>query len=126
MKAKTIAQRINKAWDMVREFAPSLLLLRATLRPFDGLVISETAGPQPAGADGEPFFEITVNDPCPGTRVSFTFRGESESVTGQYWICDEEGTWYADDPYETSLTSVYEYLRQLPRSAHSFRRRLAR
>lgn len=124
---KTIGERINKSWDLVREFAPSLLLLRATLRPFDDLVVAETAGPQPAGSDGSPFFEITVNDPEPGVRVSFLFRGDDKAVEAQYWVFSQQsGSWDPEDPYKTSLASVYDYLRQLPRSAHAFRRRLAR
>jgi len=124
MKA-TIAQKINKRWELVRAYAPGLLLLRATLRPFDDIVIEEGAGPQPTGGDPA-FFWITVADPRPDTRVRFTFRGETPSVGAQYEIRGHDGAWYVSDYYETSLDSVYDYLRQLPRAAHSFRRKAAR
>ena len=128
MKA-TIGQRINKRWDIVREFAPSLLLLRATLRPFDDVIVAETAGPQPAGTDGDPYFEIMVNDPSPRTRVALRFRGEVSYVEIRYWVerLDKPGLWeQCGRPVKTSLSAAYDYLRQLPRSVHSFRRRSAR
>lgn len=114
----TIAQRINKRWDIVREHAPGLLLLRATLRPFDDIVIQEGASAENGG-----HFWILVNDPQPDTRVRFKFSGAASSVEAQYEIVGQDGAWYVSDFHDTSLASVYDYLRQLPRPVHSFRRK---
>lgn len=124
--AKTIAEKINKSWDLVREYAPSLLLLRATLRPFDDIIICEGAGPQGQSDSDEPYFYVSVQEPGPGD-CEVMFRFTANRVTAQSWFTDpEDEEQYCDEEYTTSLDAVYEFMRQVPRSAHSFRRKGAR
>lgn len=124
--AKTIADKINKSFDMVREFAPSLLLLRATLSPFEDVIFSETAGPQ-NGEESEPYFEIMARDGSlsENSFVSFRFTASSNSVHAEQLIEDND-SYTCLDEYETSIASVYDFLRSLPRPAHSFRRRVGK
>ena len=123
----TLAKEINDRMAMVREFAPNLVCLRAALMPFDDVIISEFAGPQPDAADydtnEEPFFCVEVKcGQYPTATV--TFRFTTEGITAQEWMMVGSGKRRRevaiDEPREISLEGVFGYLRQLPRPVDSF------
>jgi hypothetical protein len=122
-KKRAVADRINDATKYCREFAPNLVMARATLLPFDDIICGECAGPQPAADDydpsEEPFFTIDIDDPSnPGgeTWARVTERG----VTISYTIKSHGGESYLGDEIETSLVGLWDYLRQIPRAAGAY------
>lgn len=124
-KAGAVAAAVNGCGRMVREFAPSLLLVRATLYPFEDLISSECAGPQPNAKDydpdEEPWFEIMAPNPA-GGESWVHFRFNARGVVGQIEYRDCDGEAFFDEPYDMTLESVHDYLRQLPRPPFAFAR----
>ena len=113
----SVTKTCNKPLAYVREHCPSLTIARATLLPFESLIAAESAG-----EDGEnPHFVITVVDPTLGMQVEFKVTAESVEATliGGGVGGDEE---FVVDEWPTTLTALWDYLRQLPRPAHAFRR----
>ena len=126
-KRKTVARQVNDPLKYVREFAPSLTVARASLLPFEDLVAAESAGPQ-NGDPEEAYFEVTVDtiQHGPDARVLARVTAESVTMTIIELLFDEDGEVedeFVMDSWTCSLESLWEYLRQLPRPARSFRRR---
>jgi hypothetical protein len=124
-KKSTVARSVNRPLKYVREFAPSLTVARASLLPFDELLTSESAGPQ-NGESCEPYFEVSIDTRQFGEDSSVTARVTAETVTMYVFaiVRDEEGEVeeeYEIDSWQSSLTALWEYLRQLPRHPRSFR-----
>lgn len=126
-KKRTVAKQVNDPLRYVREFAPSLTVARASLLPFEDLIMAESAGPQNGEAE-EAYFEVSINDNQYGhdTRVAAHVTAEAVTMSVLELIFDEEGDPEGDcevDSWKCSLEGLWEYLRQLPRPARSFRRR---
>lgn len=122
-KKFAVADRINEATKYCREYAPGLLLARASLLPFDDVICGECAGPQPKAKDydpdEEPHFTIDIDDPSnPGgqTWAKVTAKG----VTIEYTIECADGEQFLGDTINTTLEGLWDYLRQIPRSAGSY------
>lgn len=126
-KKKTVAKQVNDPLRYVREFAPSLTVARASLLPFEDLICAECAGPQTGDPD-EPFFEITIDTRQYGDDCRVEARVTADTVTMSVLAVDydddgEPGGQVELDSWRCSLESLWDYLRQLPRPARSFRRR---
>ena len=126
-KKKTVAKQVNDPLRYVREFAPSLTVARASLLPFEDLIMAESAGPQNGETD-QPYFEISITDSQYGEDLRIVAHVTAESVTMSVLelVFDEEGDPEGDcevDVWKSSLEGLWEYMRQLPRPARSFRRR---
>jgi hypothetical protein len=113
----SVTRTCNKPLAYIREHSPSLTIARATLLPFECLICSESAGER----DGQPFFTVAVMDPTLGMPVEFTVTAESVEATLIAVPGDEEQV--VVDEWPTTLAALWDYLRQLPRPAHAFRRR---
>ncbi len=127
MKKRTVARQVNDPLKYVREFAPSLTVARASLLPFEDLIVAESAGPQ-NGDPEEPYFEVTIDTlQCgPDSRVTAHVTADSVTMYVLELLFDEDGEVEEEfeiDSWRCSLESLWEYLRQLPRPARSFRRR---
>lgn len=127
-KKKTVAKAVNDPLKYVREFAPSLTVARASLLPFEDLITSESAGPQ-NGEAGEPYFEIMVEaaEYGPDARVAAHVTAEDVTITVYELLRDEDGEPEGEfemDTWRATLEGLWEWLRQLPRPARSFRRRM--
>jgi hypothetical protein len=123
----TIAVEINGRVSVVREFAPNLACLRAALVPFDDVIVSEHAGPQPEAddydPDEEPFFCVEVN--CGQfSNATVVFRFTAEEITAEEWMVIGEGKKRKEvlvgEARPITLSGVFDYLRQLPRPVTSF------
>ena len=101
----------------MREFAPSLVLARATLLPFEHLIVGESAGPQ-AGEDCEPYFAVQVAE----DGMVVEFKVTADSVTASELGLDEDGEVELDS-WKTTLRGLWDYLRQRPLPASAFRRK---
>lgn len=112
----SVTKTCNKPLAYVREHCPSLTIARATLLPFESLIMSETAGEE----EGVPHFEISVIEP--GTGMVVHFKVTAESVSAVLTGSDDENDQFVIDEWPTTLTALWDYLRQLPRPAHAFRR----
>jgi hypothetical protein len=126
-KKKTVAKQVNDPLKYVREFAPSLTVARASLLPFEDLIISESAGPQNGEAD-VPYFEIWIDtiQYGPDARVAAHVTAEDVTMSVCEIMFNEDGEPDGEveaDLWRSSLEGLWEYLRQLPRPARSFRRR---
>lgn len=126
-KKRTVAKQVNDPLKYVREFAPSLTVARASLLPFEDLIMAESAGPQ-NGDPEEPYFEITIDtiQYGPDARVLAHVTAEAVTMTIVELLFDEDGEVEDDfemDSWKCSLEGLWEYLRQLPRPARSFCRR---
>lgn len=126
-KRRTVAKQVNDPLQFVREFAPSLTVARASLLPFEDLIAAESAGPQNGEAE-ETFFEIMVDTPEYGQDVRVAAHVTAEDVTMSIYevLLDEDGEPEGEfelDTWKSSLEGLWEWLRQLPRPARSFRRR---
>lgn len=124
-KKRTVATLVNDPLKYVREFAPSLTVARASLLPFEDLICAESAGPQNGDPD-EPYFAVTIDTKEYGEDFQVEARVTADTVTmSVYGIdFDEDGEPLGQvevDSWRCSLKSLWEYLRQLPRPARSFR-----
>ena len=102
----------------VKEFAPDLLPLYWALIPFDDVIGSWMAGPQPQAKDydpdEEPHIYFSVEDPSfPNSRWNFTMT--RHSIT---FFREMDGG--ADPEVSTTLDQVFNFLRQMPRPMESF------
>jgi hypothetical protein len=122
-KRKTTAATVNEKMNFVRKFAPSLICLRATLLPFEDVILEESAGPQPDTPDdvpdAAPYFTVTVNDPQ-YEQATVTFHFNAKTITAAHIMYDDGEPVLADGPREMTLDAVFNYLRQLPRPITSF------
>ncbi len=116
----SVTKTCNEPLEYVRKFAPSLAVARATLLPFEALIVGESAGPQ-GEETGDPYFAIEVLEN--GLPISFTVTADKVTATTTMFAGEEEV--YAD-AWETTLKGLWDYLRQLPLPANSFRRRSRR
>lgn len=126
-KKNSVAKQVNDPLRYVREFAPSLTVARASLLPFEDLIVAECAGPQNGDTD-EPYFEITIDTRQYGEDARVEARVTASTVTMSVVCTDFDEDFepignYELDSWKCSLESLWEYLRQLPRPARSFRRR---
>jgi hypothetical protein len=126
-KKRTVAKQVNDPLQFVREFAPSLTVARASLLPFEDLIAAESAGPQNGEAE-ETFFEVMIDSQeyGPDTRVAAHVTAEDVTMTVFEVLVDEDGEPEGEfelDSWKSSLEGLWEWLRQLPRPARSFRRR---
>jgi hypothetical protein len=126
-KKRTVAKQVNDPLQFVREFAPSLTVARASLLPFEDLIVAESAGPQNGEAE-ETFFEVMIDtqEYGPDTRVAAHVTAEDVTMTVFEVLVDEDGEPEGEfelDTWKSSLEGLWEWLRQLPRPARSFRRR---
>jgi hypothetical protein len=123
-KKNNVATACNDPLRYVREFAPSLTVARASLLPFEDLVLCEVAGPQD-GESEEPYFAIKVTDPSygEGRQVSATVTADRVKIEILEISHDSEGhvVEHTLDHWRSSLEGLWDYLRQLPRPAYSFR-----
>lgn len=122
-KKRAVADRINAATKYCREFAPGLVMARATLLPFEDVICGESAGPQPQAQDydpeEEPHFTIEIDDP--GNRPGETWaKVTAHGVTIGYTIVGKDGETFLGDEIKTTLDGLWDYLRQLPRSAGGY------
>ena len=122
MKRKSIVKRVSKSLDYVKEYAPSLVMLRAALIPFNDVIVEESAGPQhgckyDSPAD-ESHFEIVVQDPMyDNGRIVIKFTANLITYES---ILELDGESVTDGEEPISLDSVFNFLRQLPRQPHAF------
>jgi hypothetical protein len=123
----TIASEMNDRLAFVREFAPSLVCLRAALAPFEDVIVSQYAGPQPQATDydpdEEPYFCVEVN--CPMYKsCTVALRFTADEITYQEWMVIGSGKKRqevpGDEPQAITLDGVFSFLRQLPRPVSSF------
>lgn len=119
----TLASEVNDTLAYVREFAPSLICLRAALIPFEDVILEACAGPQPQGKhydpDEEPWFSVTVGDPQ-YQKSTVTFRFTADSITAENVMWLKKKPVLVDEPREITLAGVFDYLRQLPRPLSSY------
>ena len=103
--------------NIVETYAPTLKHLEAQLRPYDSVIISWTAGPQPGTRNSdlwgtEPYILIQTEDPYKrdGEPDAILIRSETDCKV------------FADDgeTYSITFQKVIEYLAQLPRPLWSF------
>ena len=123
---KHLLERFDGRVEYVKTHAPELLLVRASLFPFDDVIAGEHAGPQRQGRDcdpeEEPFFCIEVDVPENSGRVTITFTATRITMRSMVHFTDRQGKddWLIDDEVEMTLEGVFDFLRQLPRHAFSF------
>jgi len=123
-KKKSVADTINESLKYVREFAPGLVVARASLLPFNDTIMEERAGPQPDSGDydpdEEPFFAIVVQDPV-YERCTIEAHVTAKSVVIRTMVEQpDDGRIEIEDIYTTTLAGLWEFLRQLPRPPSSF------
>ena len=122
-KKRAVADRINDATKYCREFAPGLVMARATLLPFEDVIVGEAAGPQPKAKDydpdEEPYFTIDIDDPC-NQRGQTWAKVTAHGVTISYTIKTPDGEEFLGDEIKTTLDGLWDYLRQVPRSAGGY------
>lgn len=122
MKRKSIVKRVSKSLDCVKEYAPSLVMLRAALTPFNDVIVEESAGPQhgckyDSPAD-ESHFTIEVQDPMyDGGTILIKFTANIITYESILKLYDGE---VSDGEQPISLDGVFNFLRQLPRQPHAF------
>jgi hypothetical protein len=122
-KKRAVADRINEATKYCREFAPGLVMARATLLPFEDVIYGESAGPQPAAQDydpdEEPYFTVDIDDP--GNAGGETWaKVTAHGVVISYTVKTPDGETFLGDEIKTTLDGLWDYLRQLPRSAGGY------
>lgn len=122
-KKRAVADRINAATKYCREFAPGLVMARATLLPFEDVISGESAGPQPNSddydPDEEPYFTIDIDDtgnPRGETWAKVTAHG----VAISYTVAGQDGEQFLGDEIKTTLDGLWDFLRQVPRSAGGY------
>ena len=118
-----MARSINSKLKLVREFAPNLVVARASFIPFDDIVDAEYAGPQgdndPFGQ--EPFFKLDTRGVEEGETVEIFVTAKDVTVSVLQRM--PNGDQVLADEFATTLAGVHDYMRQLPRPATSFRRK---
>lgn len=116
----TIPNSVNEKMSLVRELAPNLVCLRASLLPFDDVITEEFAGERTQAGDyEEPWFAVTVGD-SQHQRAEVTFRFTADRITAQHVMYIKKRPTLVDEPREVTLDVVFNYLRQLPRPFSSF------
>ena len=122
-KKTKVADRINQATAHCRTFAPGLVLARATLLPFEDVLCGEEAGPQPEAEDydpdEEPWFSVEIDDPA--NRGGDTWaRVTARGVRISWDVPNGSGGLIHGGDIRTDLPGLWDYLRQIPRSAGAF------
>jgi hypothetical protein len=106
-----------------REFAPSLLAARASLLPFADVICGWSAGPQPQSDDydpnDEPYFTLDIDDPSNRDGETWARVTESRVIVIVVTPTGEGEEVFAQE-IETTLQGLWDYLRQIPRSAGGF------
>lgn len=112
-----LLKRLKKSLDYVAERAPELVVLRATLVPFEDVIVGEHACIEPGE---EPYFCIHISDPYhESDEVWIRFTATHISLTRLCPDCNDEGMCICDEG-EMTLKDVFDLLRQLPRPPSSF------
>lgn len=100
--------------------------LRASLLPFDDVIIGGTRGDNSAEALGltgkkwgEPYFMVQTPDPQNPSN-EYRFVVSATCIIGQMEIHDEDGEVELDTPFSMTLAGLHNFLRQLPRHANAF------
>ncbi len=101
--------------SIIETYAPTLTHLEAQLLPYDSVILSWTAGPQP-GYQGtelwgpDPYILIQVEDPYKHSEEPslILIRSETDCKV------------LSDEMYSITFQKVIEYLAQLPRPLWSF------
>lgn len=132
MKKKTIKKpnhailspEFNEMLDDIGKIDPLLVAARATLIPFDDVIVSVWWGPQPQAKDydpdEEPRFGIVVRDPNYQNNT-YHFEFTRSGIEMSYLELTRAGKQeMLDDPVDITLPQLFEFLRQLPRGAYSF------
>lgn len=101
--------------NLVEQYAPKLRDQWLTLEPFQDVIPGYTAGPQPQCIND------SMDDPQ-HIHLDFSEWRDGEIVVSQVWIIREEGVFLKleGELYESSMGQLWNFLRQLPRPAHSF------
>jgi hypothetical protein len=112
--------------SLTRKYAPKLVEKHATLLPFYDVLMGAGAGPQPGtkyyDPKEEPYFSVDVQNPQ-YPNLSYTFRVTEHTVALEHWEAPGDGTMdLVDDPVFMTMEELWDFLRQLPRPAHSFAR----
>ena len=122
----TWPERFDRHLECARTFVSQLVPLRASLIPFEDVISGQYAGPQPQSRnydpDQEPFFSISVDMPDKSDEIWITFTARRITMKATVHFTDRQGEedCLVDDEVEMTLEGVFEFLRQLPRHAHSF------
>lgn len=123
----TWLERFDRHLESVKTLVPQLVPIRASLIPFEGVIAGEHAGPQPQSRDydpdEEPYFTIHVNDPYySNDEIWITFTADRITMKTLGQFTDRHGNegCLFDEEVEMTLEGVFDFLRQLPRHAHSF------
>lgn len=111
---KTVASQINKSLELVRQYAPSLVVARASLLPFEDVIECEEAGPQGDEPSRDPYFAVTFT----GLQI---IRAEVTASKVRMEVLDESRD--VLDEWDTTLRGLWDYARQIERPASAFRRR---
>ena len=102
---------------IVETYAPTLTHLEAQLRPYDSVILSWTAGPQPGAKNSDlwgsdPYIMIQTEEPYKHSEEPdlILIRSETDCKV------------FADfgETYSITFEKVIEYLAQLPRPLWSF------
>ena len=100
---------------IVETYAPKLRDQWLTLKPFDDVITSYSAGPQPQCK------RDSMDEPQ-HIDMDFSTWKDGEIIILCIWIIREDGVFLLTDDGEhpSSMDQLWGYLRQLPRPAWSF------
>ena len=101
--------------SLVERFAPTLRDEWLSLQPFQDVIQGCSAGPQPQCKHD------SMDDPQ-RIELDFSEWKDGEIINLCFWVIQKNRvyckTWDGDRP--SSMEQLWNYLRQLPRPAHSF------
>ena len=101
--------------DYIEEFAPSLRDRYMTLQPFEDVINSLSAGPQPQAKYDDQTEPVYFN-------LDFSiWKDGSILVLTQWKVTSDRVILITDDgEFDSSMNQLWNFLRQLPRPATSF------
>lgn len=107
--------QINSFLKYASDYAPEMVPAAATLFPFRDVIGSFSAGPQ-NGEDREPYFgiEVAYGD---GMMLDAEITADCVQVRDLMLF---DGEWMIGDEGAMTLDQLYDFLRQIPRTASSF------
>ncbi len=112
-----LLKRFEQTLDYVAERAADLVVLRATLVACDDVIVGMHASTEPSE---EPYFCIHISDPYhESDEIWIRFTATRIVLIRMCSDCDDEGMSVCDKG-EMTLTSVFDLLRQLPRSPGTY------
>jgi hypothetical protein len=128
-KKPPTVEPVNDEYDplsLTRKYAPKLVEKHATLLPFYDVLMGTGAGPQPGtkyyDLKEEPYFSVDVQNPQ-YPNLFYTFRVTEHTVSLEHYEALGDGSLgIMDDPVDMTMEELWDFLRQLPRPAHSFAR----